>query len=247
VALRAALITGGGSGIGRATAVRLAGAGYAVAVSGRRIQPLEQTAALAGVKVVPVAGDITHAADAERMVAATVDAFGRLDVLVNNAGTIDRGPLLHELPAERWDEQLSSNLRGAFLVTRAALRTMLDGEGDRVVVNVASSLAQIGAPGVAAYSAAKGGLVALTRAVAIEYGARGIRCNCVCPHIVDTDLAKVGRRSWQELLDTAPERYPVGRIGRPDDVAAAIEYLASPQAEWVTGAVLVVDGGITAA
>jgi NAD(P)-dependent dehydrogenase (short-subunit alcohol dehydrogenase family) len=246
---RAALVTGGGTGIGRATALRLASEGAAVAVSGRRSEPLAETVEAieaAGARALAVAGDASVEGDAERMVAEAVAAFGRLDVLVNNAGAIRRNVLLHELPTDRWDELVASNLRSVFLVTRAALRHMLDLEGDRSVVNVSSTFALAAGPGVSAYTAAKGGVISLTRALAIEYAPHGIRVNCVCPGIVVTPLAYVDRPHFEEQRDEFARLYPLGRLGSPEDVAAAIAFYASSDAAWVTGTVLEVDGGFTA-
>jgi NAD(P)-dependent dehydrogenase (short-subunit alcohol dehydrogenase family) len=246
---RAALVTGGGTGIGRATALRLAAEGATVAVSGRRPEPLAETIAAieaAGGRALAVAGDAAVEADAERMVAETASAFGRLDVLVNNAGAIRRNVLLHELATEHWDELVAVNLRSVFLVTRAALRHMLELDSDRSIVNVSSTFAVAAGPGVSAYSAAKGGVISLTRALAVEYAPDGIRVNCVCPGIVVTPLAYVDRPSFEEQKEEFARMYPLGRLGVPEDVAAAIAYYASADAGWVTGTVLEVDGGFTA-
>ena len=246
---RRALVTGAGSGIGRAVACRLAQEGAAVAVSGRRDGPLTETVGAiesAGGRAVAVVGDIAVEADAGRMAAAAAEEFGGLDVLVNNAGSIRRNVLVHELTLEGWREQVAVNLDGPFLVSRAALRLMLEATGDRSIVNVSSTLALASASGVAAYTAAKGGVVALTRAIAVEYAERGIRCNCVCPAIVVTPLAYTDRPRFDEQRSDFEEMHPLGRLGEPEDVAGAVAYLASADSSWVTGAVLPVDGGLTA-
>ncbi|MGH3034286.1 MAG: SDR family NAD(P)-dependent oxidoreductase [Gaiellaceae bacterium] len=246
---RAALVTGGGSGIGRATALRLAAEGASVAVSGRRAELLEETVAAVereGGTAVALPGDVTIEEEARRMVEQTRARFGKLDVLVNNAGAIRRGLRLHEVPTERWDEQIAVNLRGVFLVTRAALAVMLEGRGDRSLINIASTFAHTNAVGVGPYAAAKGGVVALTRSLAVEYAEQGIRANCVCPAIVDTPLARVDRSDFDERRETYAGMFPLGRVGEPEDVAAAVAYLASGEAGWVTGVVVDIDGGFTA-
>jgi NAD(P)-dependent dehydrogenase (short-subunit alcohol dehydrogenase family) len=246
---RAALVTGGGTGIGASTAEALAADGVAVAVTGRRPEPLAEVVGrieAAGGTAIAVSGDISDPGDAERMVAATVDAFGALHVLVNNAGAIRRNVRLHEVSVERWNEQIAINLTGQFLVTRAALPHLMTGDGDRSIVNVGSTLAQKAVPGVGPYAVAKGGTVALTRQLAVEYGPDGVRANAVMPAVVVTALAYTERPNFDDQQDDFAAMYPLGRLGRPEDLGEAIAWLASPRAEWVTGSVLNVDGGLCA-
>ena len=155
-------------------------------------------------------------------------ALGGLHVVVNNAGSIRRNVRLHELEIETWHEQIAVNLTGHFLVLHAALPHLLRSEGDRSIVNVGSTLAHKLVPGIGAYAAAKGGIVSLTKALAVEYGPDGIRANAVMPAVVETPLAHAERPDFDQRKDDMAKAYPLRRLGRPDDVARAIAYLASP-------------------
>jgi meso-butanediol dehydrogenase/(S,S)-butanediol dehydrogenase/diacetyl reductase len=196
---------------------------------------------------VTVPGDLAEPAGADAAIAGAVEALGGLHVVINNAGAIRRNVRLHEVDVDRWDDQIAINLRGPYLVLRAALPHLLAASGDRCVVNVSSTLAVRAVPGVAAYAAAKGGLLALTRSVAVEYGGDGIRCNAVLPAVVDTPLARVDRPDFEAGRDAMAAAYPLGRLGDPEDAADAIRWLASPRAGWISGQCLTVDGGFTAA
>jgi NAD(P)-dependent dehydrogenase (short-subunit alcohol dehydrogenase family) len=245
---RCALVTGGGTGIGRSAALALAADGYAVVLAGRRPEPLRDVAAeveATGGQARAVAGDLALPDGAARAVADAVEAFGGLHVVVNNAGAIRRNVRLHEVDVERWDEQLAINLRGPYLVAHAALPELLRAEGDRAIVNVASTLAVKPVPGIAPYAAAKGALLSLTRALAVEYGPDGIRSNAVLPAVVDTPLARADRPDFEERREAMASAYPLGRLGTPGDVAHAIRWLCSPESAWINGAELTVDGGFT--
>ena len=250
---KVALVTGGGSGIGHATAVLFAAKGAKVVVS-----DLNEAAALATVAKIKakegdattVTGDVSKNADAEAMVRGAVETYGSLDVVVNCAG-VAAGKALPTgaSPEEVWDRVMDVNLKGTYLVTWHAVRTM-EQSGGGSIINIASINGLVGYPiglggGFDAYVPSKGGVVQFTKNLAIDYGKKNIRVNCICPGHIDTNLIREfiqnpERREWLE------QRYPMGRIGRPEEIAYAALFLASDESSFVTGAPLIVDGGYTA-
>ena len=241
---RTALITGAGRGIGRATAVRLARDGVRIAINYRSDDAAaEETKSLveaAGATARLVKGDVSADGDAERIVKEAL-AFGegRLDVLVNNAG-ITRDNLLLRMSAQEWDAVLDLNLRGTFLVTKAAMRPMLKQRAGRIV-NVASIAGVTGNAGQANYAAAKAGIIGFTKTIAREMASRNVTANAVAPGFVPTDLTSIVPKEVQEAM---LKQIPLGRFGTVEDVANAIAFLTSDEASYITGQVLVVNGGM---
>ncbi len=245
---KVAIVTGGGSGLGRAIARRLGLEGAQVVVNGRRPEPIRAVAAeigAAGGQAVAVAADVTRPADIRRLLRTALETWGRLDVLVNNAGILVTRTCAADCSDEDWVRTLEADLTAVFRCSQAALPELRKTRGN--IVNIASVAGLKGSPSVAAYAAAKAGVVNLSRTMALECAPDGVRVNAVCPGFVETDLNRehVARLratgGWDELV----RRHPLG-LGTPEDVAWAVVYLASEEARWVTGVALPVDGGVMA-
>ncbi len=238
-----AIVTGASRGIGRAIALELARQGARVVVNfaSNAAAADEVVAAIVamGGEALAVGADVRTADGAGRLVAACLEGFGGLDILVNNAG-ITRDTLLMRMSEDDWDAVLDTNLKGAFHCIKAAQRPMLKQRSGRII-SIGSVSGLVGNAGQANYAAAKAGLVGLIKSVARELGARGITCNLVAPGFVETDMTA---KLPAGILETALSHIPLGRLGRPEDVAAAVAFLASDAAAYITGQVICVDGGM---
>ncbi len=250
LANKVALITGGTSGIGEATAILFAKEGAKVAITGRnekRGHAVTEQIAKDGGQAIFIRTDVRLTADCRRAVDETVHAFGQLDILFNNAGIFYAHTAL-ECSEEEWDEQLDINLKGAFLMSKFALPPMI-GQGSGVIINNSSGWGLVGGDRAVAYCASKGGMVLMTKAMAIDHGRQGIRVNCICPGDVDTPMLPADARlrglKWEEYLAGCAAR-AMGRIGTPEEIARAVLFLASDDSSFMTGATLAVDGGGTA-
>ena len=240
---KAVLVTGGGSGIGEGIARRFVAEGARVSITGRREAPLKALAAELGCHY--VTGDVSEKAQAEALVAAAVAAHGCLDVVVNNAGVARFLPMADTSEAVL-DMHLDINVKGPYFVSQAALPHLIASQGS--VLNISSTLGVRGLAGATAYGASKGAVVTLTRSMAAELAPEGVRVNCICPAVVETPIFEtmMPKEAVAEALEGLVGVHPLGRVGQPSDVAGAALYLTSGGAGWVTGAVLMVDGGATA-
>jgi NAD(P)-dependent dehydrogenase (short-subunit alcohol dehydrogenase family) len=245
---KVALITGAGSGIGRASALLFAREGarvvvvdYASAGGQETVRMIEE----AGGDAIFIEADVSKAADVERMVKTTVETYGRIDILYNNAGIAGRPARTTKAAEDEWNSIISTNLRGVFLGSKYAIPVMVT-HGGGVVINTASAAGLFGSPGRPAYGASKAGVIQLTKTMALEYGKQNVRVNCICAGAVQTPM------SAPDLADDAArqafiQNVPLGRIGLPEEIAKAALYLASDDSSYTTGAALVVDGGVSAA
>jgi NAD(P)-dependent dehydrogenase (short-subunit alcohol dehydrogenase family) len=244
---KTAIVTGAGSGIGRACALALAREGANVALVGRRRDRVVDTAREAGASAIAIDADVSKQADIRSIVEQTVKAFGGIHVLVNNAGILHPGTV-EQITEQQWDETFNINARGLWLLSRAVLPHMRNAGGGSII-NMASVLGINGARLRSVYSASKGAVILLTKCMAIDHGPEKIRVNAICPSFVETELTAGYLKTVADADAVRRERvkvHPIGRLGQPEDVAGLTVYLASDESSWVTGAVFPVDGGYLA-
>jgi NAD(P)-dependent dehydrogenase (short-subunit alcohol dehydrogenase family) len=240
---KTAVVTGGGSGIGHAIAVAMAREGARVAIGGRDREKLDRAASEIGAACLPVAADVANLQDINVLVAATIERFHSIHILVNNAGVLLPGSA-ESLTETQWDQTFNINVRGVWLLTRAVL-PHLRAAGGGSILNIGSVLSFVGACNRVAYAASKGAVLAMTRAMALDLAPDKIRVNCICPGIVETEMVTAFQ------MDEANRKqrlamHPLGRFGQPEDVAGLTVFLASDESSWITGAAYPVDGGYSA-
>jgi NAD(P)-dependent dehydrogenase (short-subunit alcohol dehydrogenase family) len=245
---KVAVITGGGGGLGSLAARAFAAAGADVALAGRTAETLEIAADAvrgAGRRAAAVVADVTRSADVNRMIGQVLEEFGRVDILLNNAG-VTSPKAAAELTDEDWHRIMDASATGAFFCARAVAPAMMR-QRDGCILSMGSILSTRGMANRTAYSAAKAAVMNLTRALALELGPHGIRVNAIAPTVIVTDLNRELVRTQPQLYRAVLDRTPLGRLGEPEDIAGALVFLASPAARFITGQTLFVDGGYTAA
>ena len=240
---KTAIITGGGSGIGLATARAFCKEGAKVILFGRRKEKLISAADELGDSVLIVQGDMTHNDDLDQLINKTLNNFKGIDILVNSAGLFNGAPL-HEISDSQWDGMMDINIRSVFQLSRRVLPTMM-AQKSGSIIHISSILGLIAVPEVAAYNVSKGALNQFSRSIAVEYGSYGIRSNSICPGLIETDMTADLMKD-ASLMQEWSKEYPIGRFGKPEDVASACLFLASDESSFITGTVLPVDGGFTA-
>lgn len=239
------IITGGGTGIGRGIAVIFAKEGAKVVVSGRRQDVLEETVNIIkqnGGEAIGVSADVSDYNQVLSLIEKTIQQFGRIDILVNNAGVYFPHDVVSATD-EEWNKTLSIDLKGVWLCSKVCLPKMLE-QGGGKIINIASILGLVGSEQCAAYCAAKGGVINLTRQMALDYAPKHINVNAIAPGVIETDMTKPFLEN-EAMKKSFLEKTPVGRVGTPEDIAYAAVYLASSESDFVTGQTLIVDGGWT--
>ncbi len=250
LAEKVALVTGGGTGMGSAIAKVFLKEGARVAITGRRKEPLEETLSAldpGSKKAIMIQGDVSQVKDASRMVEKTVATFGKLNILVNNAGVVHKDGGVVESQEEGWDVTMDINVKGIYLMSKFALPELLKAEGN--IINIASIFGVSGCPWSVAYGASKGAVVNLTRSMALDLASKNVRVNCICPGLIDTPMYQNVVKKFggpKEVERIVLKNYTLPGVGNPEDIAYAALYLASDEARYVTGAILPVDGGYTA-
>ena len=240
---KVAIITGGGSGIGKAIAMAFVREGAQVVIAGRDREKLERAAVEIGGDCLAVSADVSGAKGAEMLVSAAIEKFKRINILVNNAAVLLPGTA-ESLSEEDFDQTFDINVRGLWLVTRAVLPHMRASSGGSIV-NIGSVLSLVGARNRVAYSASKGAVAAMTKAMALDHAAENIRVNCICPGIVATEMVEKFNTDEAARLQRVA-LHPMGCFGQPEDIASAAVFLASDESGWTTGSVLTIDGGYSA-
>lgn len=243
---KVALVTGASSGIGKAVSIALARQGAKVALAARRVERLEELSIMLegeGKEALPLKIDVTKKDEIVAGVAKTVETFGRLDILVNNAGVAEFVPFL-EMTEEQWDKTLDTNLKGYFLVAQAAAREMVKNKWGRIINigSIAMGGIGVGFPAIAHYCASKGGIVALTEALADELAPMGVLVNCIAPGLIETEMTQ-GIMNDPRQLQGILSGVPLKRAGKAEEIAASVVYFSSNEANYTTGATLVIDGG----
>jgi NAD(P)-dependent dehydrogenase (short-subunit alcohol dehydrogenase family) len=239
---KVATVTGGGSGIGREIALLFAREEAKVVVADCAAEAGEETVRQireSGGEAIFIKADVSQAGDAERMVRKTIEKYGRLDILCNNAGILGEVAAVGEATEENWDRVISVNLKSVFLCSRYAVREMIK-SGGGVIINSASTMGFVGLPGNTAYSASKGGIIQFTKTMSLEYASSNIRVNCICAGWIDTPM---NVNLEESIIRWTVRETPMGRLGKPEEVAQAALYFASDESSFVTGTTLVVDGG----
>jgi NAD(P)-dependent dehydrogenase (short-subunit alcohol dehydrogenase family) len=245
---KVAIVTGAGGGLGKAISKRLVSEGCKVVLLGRDRARLEKAASEVGDKksTMTVMADITKEAEVLSAMEQTLSSFDRIDILVNNAGSINDPVPFHEMADEQWENLIETNLVGTFRMTKAAIPIMMKNKTGSIV-NISSVLGIRSIPNVplSAYGVTKAGVIMFTKSIAVEYGQYGLRCNCVCPSTIKSSIIEpyLQDENAKRVLESG---FPLRKIGEPEDIAGAVAYLCSDDAKWVTGTIMMIDGGVSA-